>query len=977
MKVKINSDEKEFPEKTSIMDYLLQNNRHIAGVCKVKELDPYGSCRLCLVEINGRLLPACSTYPRENDKININNDVVINSRKTALELMLSDHYGDCIGPCNDGCPTKSEVQNYLALIAMGKHHEAVALMKQDYILPASLGRVCPAFCEDACRRNLVEGPVAIREAKRFAADYDLEHGPWMPDIPKETGKSVGVVGGGPAGLAAAFYLRIKGHKVTIYESLPELGGMLRYGIPEYRLPKAILDKDIATVINTGIEVKTNTKVSVDITLEELQMKHDAVFVGIGAWKVYKPRVDNCEIPGVLDAIDFLKRTAMGEKIDIGENVMVVGGGNSAMDVARTCVRLGANVSLSYRRTRKEMPARQVEIEEAEEEGVNFLILSNPIGIIGEGKIQEVELVRMELGEPDESGRSRPIVCDGSNYCVEVDTVIFAIGQRPDYDLLAQHGLEHHNWGGAKYDEITYETNLPGVFVGGDVAIGAATVIEAIATSKNAAQMIDFYLKGTLPKIREIIRKPSEHLDEIYSDKNLKEFLLKYYPYNHWKKVTEEDYKDRKRQERAKPKLLPANERAKTFDEVELTHSEEDILKETERCMSCGCLDSFDCKLKEYSMMYNAKQDTFEGELQSDVIDESHPNVILDNNKCILCGRCINLTHEITGEGLIDNLNRGFSTKNGPPPGTKLGEVKGDFIGQFVDDCPTGAFALKTPYPKDGPWNVTPKPTVCNDCGMGCEMNIDIYKGIPVNVSTIDDSWNHGLVCDKPRFGRSWEKSVEKPMQKVGSKFKEISDDEAKTIIKDHLGSLAIVLTPSVTNDEAQELMKFASKHKFSIGAIYDKGISTTKFASIFTSKRIKLDVDLSDYPVLKPFVHIAKKQGAIITKENPDIVIVNAPAQPGDIPTIIMHKGLNEVGLIQLGLKEVPKAKNYLVIGSSDKKFKGFTISMGENKNADLVLPSPAWLNRTGKVITSEGRELEVKQVLDGPSIMKILKSYF
>ncbi|MHA1211104.1 MAG: FAD-dependent oxidoreductase, partial [Candidatus Heimdallarchaeota archaeon] len=941
MKVKINNEEKDFPEKTTIMDFLRQNNQHIAGVCKMKELDPYGSCRLCLVDINGRLLPACSTYPRESDQIATMNYPVLNSRKTALELMLSDHYGDCIGPCNEGCPSKSDVQNYLALIAMGKYHEAVALMKRDYILPASLGRVCPAFCEDACRRGLVEGPVGIRLAKRFAADYDLANGPWMPEIPSATGKSIGIVGGGPAGLAAAFYLRIKGHAVTIYEAQPKLGGMLRYGIPEYRLPKETLDKDIDTVIKTGIDVQTNIRVGEDISLEELRMKHHAIFVGVGAWKVYRPRLDNCEIPGVLDAIDFLRRIAAGETIDIGKDVLVVGGGNSAMDVARTCVRLGANVSLSYRRTEKEMPARKIEIEEAEEEGVNFMILSNPINIIGDSKVQEIEMVKMELGEPDESGRRRPTVCDGSNYCIEMDTIIFAIGQRPDFNLLKKIGIEHHNWGGAVYDPITYETNMSGVFVGGDVAIGAATVIEAIATSKDAAKMIDFYLKGTLPRMKEIIKEPWRHLNTIEADENIKEFLQSYNPYNHWKTVTEEDYKDRVRQEPLKADVLPVKERVRTFDEVELTPKEKDVLHETERCMSCGCLDTYECKLREYAKLYGAKQDNFAGELHKDPIDESHPHVILDNNKCILCGRCINLTHEITGEGLIDNLNRGFPTKNGPPIGMKLGEVGGDFVGQFVDECPTGAFTTRTPYPKDGPWRVSHKPTTCFDCGMGCEMNIEIYDGFAVNVVSKDDSWNHGLVCDKPRFGRSWEKAIEKPMKKDGSKFKELSVKDAKVLAKDHSSDLAIILTPSVTNDEAQAIMKFAKTKGFKVGALVDEGVSTAKFANIFTSKRIHLDVKLSDYPVLKPFVHIAQLQGAILTKENPDIAIINAPAKPLDIPTIIMHKGLNEIGLMNLGLEKIPKAKNYLVIGSTDKKLKGYIMSMGKNENAELILPLP------------------------------------
>ena len=976
MKIKLDNEKIEFPEKTTIMDYLRNENKHIPGLCKMKELDPYGSCRLCLVDVNNRILPACSTYPRENDIVHANSEQVIDIRKTAVELMLSDHYGDCIGPCNWGCPTHSEVQNYLALVANGKYHEAVALMKKDYILPASLGRVCPAFCERDCRRNLVEQPVAIRQLKRFAADYDLANGPWMPVIPKSTKKKIAVIGGGPAGLSAAFYSRLNGHEVTIFEAMPKLGGMLRYGIPEYRLPKAILDQDIDTVIKTGIKVKTKIRVGTDITFKELQEKFDVVFIAIGAWKGYTLQLEGCDMPGVMDAIEFLNKVSQGEKVDIGNSVMVIGGGNSAMDVARTAKRLGADVTITYRRTKNEMPAEKIEIEEAEEEGIHFNILSNPVKLMGEGRINEVELVKMELGEPDESGRCRPVVCEGSNYCIQVDTVIFAIGQKSDAEFLEKIGLET-KWGWIEQDELTYETNIPGVFAGGDVAISPNTVIEAIATGKEAAIMMDFYLENRLPKVKAALERPWEYLDEIDSDEKLKNLILTYRPYNHWKKVTEEDYKDRERLERVKARVLPAEVRSKNFDEVEATITEEEALKEVNRCMACGCLDSFECKLREYSKLYGAKQDNFEGALQYDEIDESHPFVILDNNKCILCGRCINLTHEITGEGLIDNLNRGFETKNGPPVGTKLGEVKGDFVGQFVDDCPTGAFAMKTPFPKHGPWDVTSMTTICSGCGIGCEMNIDVYKGFAVNVSAKEDSWNHGLVCDKPRFERMWEKHIDKPMKKSGNSFVEISIKEAKEIIQKNSKNLAVVLTPTVTNEEAKDLMDFAKKNEFSIGALFEKGISTTKLAQIFNSKRIKLDVNMSDYPLLKPFIHIAKKQGAVITDKDFDIVICNAPAKPQEVPTIIMHKGLNEVGLMQLGLNEAPKAKSYLIIGSTEEKLNGFIISMGMNKSADLILPIPAWINRSGTIVNIEGRELVVKKVLDGPTIMEILKTFF
>ncbi|WP_456453793.1 FAD-dependent oxidoreductase, partial [Thermococcus sp.] len=220
VKIIVNGKEIDAPEGKPLIDFLREIGEHVPGFCYTSELDPYGSCRLCLVSTRRGVTTSCTLRPMEGLELETLSDEVVSMRKTALELILSDHYGDCIGPCQDGCPAHSDVQGYLALIAMGKYHEAVKLMKEKYILPAVLGRVCPAFCEERCRRNLVEEPLAIRQLKRYAADYDLEHGPWMPEIPPSTGKRIAVVGGGPAGLACAYYLRTMGHEVTIIEAMP-------------------------------------------------------------------------------------------------------------------------------------------------------------------------------------------------------------------------------------------------------------------------------------------------------------------------------------------------------------------------------------------------------------------------------------------------------------------------------------------------------------------------------------------------------------------------------------------------------------------------------------------------------------------------------------------------------------------------------------------------------------------------------------
>ena len=309
----------------------------------------------------------------------------------------------------------------------------------------------------------------------------------MPEIPPATGKKIAVVGGGPAGLSNAFYLRLFGHDITIYESLPELGGVLRNGIPEYRLPKKIVEKDINTVIDTGISVKTNCTIGIDITLDQLKQDYDAIFLSIGAWKSRIMKIEGNNLPGVMQGINFLKKLNLGEKIDIGKNVVVVGGGHSAMDVARSVKRMGSEVTVVYRRSSEEMPAKD-ELEEEIKEGINFIFLANPVKIIGKEKIESIELIKMKLGEPDESGRRRPIPIEGSNYRINIDNCILSIGQVADEDIIQKFGLKY-KWGKINYNPITFETDSPGVFGGGDLVLGTSSVIEGITTGRKAAERI--------------------------------------------------------------------------------------------------------------------------------------------------------------------------------------------------------------------------------------------------------------------------------------------------------------------------------------------------------------------------------------------------------------------------------------------------------------------------------------------------------
>jgi len=372
-KFRLNIDGKEvlgLPGQT-ILEVARENDIFIPTLCYDERTEIYGSCGLCVVEVEGnpKLCKACATEIAPNMVIMTNTDRVVESRKTNLELLISNHNGDCKAPCAKACPAGTDCQGYVGLIANGEFALAHELVKDRIPLPASIGRVCPHPCEDACRRGLVDEPISIAALKRFVADVDMNDEMFIPEIEEETGKSVAIIGGGPMGLSAAYFLRQKGHEVTIFDSMPKLGGMLRYGIPEYRLPKDVLDAEISVIEAMGVDIVPNTKIGEDLSFESVHNDFDAVLIAIGAWKSTGVGCPGEDAEGVMGGIDFLRKVVRNNYIDFGETVAIVGGGNTAMDACRTAVRLGAKTVYNiYRRTMDEMPADKIEVEEAAEEG---------------------------------------------------------------------------------------------------------------------------------------------------------------------------------------------------------------------------------------------------------------------------------------------------------------------------------------------------------------------------------------------------------------------------------------------------------------------------------------------------------------------------------------------------------------------------------------------------------------------------------
>ena len=655
----------------TVLDVAKKNGIEIPTLCHHESVKVYGACSLCLIEAEGtpKLLRACSTKVSDGMVINTESERVVKARKVALELLMSDHVGDCVAPCALNCPAGTDCQGYIKAIANGDDREAVKIIKEKLPLPASIGRVCPHPCESNCRSALVEEPMSIAFMKYFAADNDLNSStPFMPEKAAATGKSVAVLGGGPAGLTAAYFLASMGHKVTVFDKMPKMGGMLRYGIPEYRLPKTVLDKEIALIESLGVEMKNNVKIGSDITFAEIRESHDATLVAIGAWSSMSTRTKGEELEGVVGGIDFLQKVALGEETGMGKNVAVVGGGNTAMDACRTAVRLGAeNVYVIYRRTRAEMPAEDIEIKEAMEEGVEFKFLTNPDEYLGEnGKVTQVKLQVMELGEPDASGRRAPVPVEGKFEILDIDTVIAAIGQKVNPTGFEE--IELNSRGIIAADEFTFRTNLADVFAVGDATNrGASIAIAAIGEAEKASKVIDSFLKGdVVPYIKPFVSE---------------------------KTVTAEDLAHKEKIARAKMPHRSPEERKNDFKEVNLGFSEEGARNEAKRCLECGCHDYKDCSLIRHANRYEIHPERFEGVPHKGFMETRLLSIERNQHKCILCNLCVRTCEEVAKKGILGLVGRGFDTVIKPEFNSPdvIADCKN--CKKCFEICPTGALKL--------------------------------------------------------------------------------------------------------------------------------------------------------------------------------------------------------------------------------------------------------------------------------------------
>ncbi|GAA5188289.1 formate dehydrogenase subunit alpha [Ferrimonas gelatinilytica] len=789
-----------------LLDWLKIQGVQVPALCQHNSNGPKTACDLCVVEVDGQLQRSCEVRVNRELVIVSESDAITAHRQAALKRILKDHTADCDAPCQTACPAEVDVQSYLHHIAAGEPVQANAVIKQTLPMSLSIGRVCPAFCERDCRRSLVDEPLAIRQLKRHAADCDLaQETPVLAPIAPSTGKRVAIIGAGPAGLSAGYFLSHAGVAVDIFEAADEPGGWLRYGIPEYRLPKAILAKEIALMCRAGMQIHTGLKLGRDLELAQLSQQYDAVCLAVGAQKAVALDYPGSELDGMLLGVDYLRAANAGQPTALGKRVAVIGGGNTAIDCARTALRQGAEVTLVYRRTKAEMPAEDYEIHEAEVEGVNFLFLANPVEnrADDDGRIAQVGFETLQLGPEDASGRRRPEPT-GEVQWHAFDTVIAAVSQQTQIDFVPEGSLPLTRWRTADACPDTFRLGEDGLFAIGDFRLGPATAVEAIGDGRRCAEaMLDYFRQGEFQP-----RQPGYNARKA---KTLAEVEVRCF-----EGVTP-----------APRSIMPEQaigERTSRFSEVELGFSVDDAIAEAARCLACGCQKSQACGLRDAASLYRIKDADLDKRWSPQrPVDDSSPFIRFDPNRCIRCGACVEACQN---QGVHNVLN--FADGECQQPvrigdGTLMANSACVQCGLCVQACPVGALTEKTLNQYGARPALKTVDTLCTYCGVGCglTLHVDEVKNRVVKITGNEASpVNQGMLCVKGRFGFDFLHSPERltqPLVRKAGQLVPVSWEEALVTLAERLGAikakhggnaLAGLSSAKTTNEENFLFQKF-------------------------------------------------------------------------------------------------------------------------------------------------------------------------
>jgi formate dehydrogenase major subunit len=808
MNIEINGSSIVAAEGITILEAAGRAEIHIPTLCSVEGKNSEIPCELCCVEVAGRegLVKSCDTLIEEGMVITTDSETVTAHRKERLARLAETHFGDCKAPCNLTCPGQINVQGYIAHVAKGEYEESVRLVMERNPFPFSVGRVCPRFCETRCRRILVDDPVSINHLKRFVADWCMTN---KVDLKlsrkKATGKRVAVIGGGPSGLTSAFYLSRQGHDVTVFEAAPKLGGMLRYGFPEYKIPKDVLDYEIATILRTGISVKLNQRWGSDFNLQELRDQgYDATLITIGAPVDEPLDIPGSSLPNVMPAIKFLKKVNSGKTGDYGSRAAVIGGNNAAMEVARALIRSGVeSVTVVHPRPKIEMTANQRNIREAEKEGVQFLLMASPVQISPADSGLDVELMRMKLGEPDKRGVRSPEAIPGSSNIIQVDTVVSSLGQKACSGTVFSGGsleetLELTPTHNIKANPRNFLTNHEGIYAAGDVTNGPRSVIQSVVAARRAANNIHSQILG-------VEKEPADNRFNFSRGRSFDDVDLR-----NFEGI---NVKLREKMPERSPEICTQD-----FDEVKLGFTEKMALREAKRCLSCGCTAFDRCDLKRVAIEHDINLNkTGMGTKPVYSKDESHPVILVDLNKCIYCQNCTNSCEY----DALDLSAESFDDKGRPVNISLQFNDKCVNCGKCVDNCSTGALNKRDRLVPITHEEVRDVRTTCPYCGAGCQLILKVKGNTLMEVTADPDlAPNYGALCVKGRFGQKFvqhKDRLTKPLIRQGGQLVETTWEEALNVVAKRFFDLKAMYGPDsisgfscarATNEENFLMQKF-------------------------------------------------------------------------------------------------------------------------------------------------------------------------